>query len=83
MTETIKETGGLIECKYSCSLCGLHRVICRVDARKPDQKIDEWMDNLTAALSADHRKRSPGCNPRTLSEVLIPTTDGPLGSMSS
>jgi hypothetical protein len=30
------------------------------------------MATVGAALSADHRRRSPRCTPKTLSEVMIP-----------
>ena len=67
--------------KYSCTLCGLHRVTCGVEQRVDGQDIVEWMESLGEALSRDHDKRSPGCHPKSLSEVMIPLPDDgdPIG----
>lgn len=64
-----------IEVKYSCALCGLHRVPCNVDARVDGEDIAVWMSAVGAALSRDHDRRSPGCRPKKLSEVMIPLPD--------
>ncbi len=74
----------MIAVKYTCDLCGLHRVTCSIEARKPGQDIAEWMGALGFALSRDHDKRSPGCKPEKLAEVMIPILDGqPMGSNAS
>ncbi len=63
-----------IECKYSCSLCGLHRVSVMVAARTTED-VAVWLEQIaTPALVNDHEARSPGCHPATLSELLIPIT---------
>lgn len=63
-----------IECKYSCFLCGLSRVVFKVRARTVED-ITTWMEDvLTPALVADHSLRSPNCHPDTMSELLVPIT---------
>lgn len=56
---------------YSCVLCGLRRVPCEVPERA-DEDVVAWMEMVGRALSADHDRRSPGCHPESLSEVMIP-----------
>jgi hypothetical protein len=73
-----------IEVKYSCTACKLVRVVCKVRTRRHDEPISAWMPDLTAALVADHGRRSPGCRPKEFAEVMIPVMEGePVGSMSS
>ena len=63
----------MITVKFSCSLCGLHRVETEVMMRKKDQDAVEWMEyHVIPAVRRDHDRRSPGCNPTTLDELLIP-----------
>lgn len=70
-----------IELLYSCALCGLKRTRVKVTARGEDQGISEWMKTVGVELSIDHAIRSPGCRPKTLSEVMIPLPDegDPIG----
>lgn len=62
--------------KYSCALCGLHRVDCSVPARDPGEDIVSYMQNITVLVCIDHDRRSPGCKPKELSELLIPMHEG-------
>ena len=59
--------------KYSCALCGLHRVTVDVQARE-DEPIGEWMEAMARQLAEDHEKRSPICHPKQLTEVMVPMT---------
>lgn len=59
--------------KYSCVLCGLHKVNCEVPARVEGQDVLDWTRNtLGQALTNDHRRRSPQCNATSASDVMIP-----------
>lgn len=62
--------------KYSCALCGLHRVDCSVPARDPGEDIVSYMHNITVLICVDHDRRSPCCHPKELAELLIPMHDG-------
>jgi hypothetical protein len=64
-----------IELKYSCALCGITRVPCVVEERAAGEDIAVWMATVGEALSRDHDRRSPGCRPEKLSEVMIPLPD--------
>jgi len=64
-----------IQCKYSCDLCGIKRQIVTVAARQ-EEDVTTWMDKLCIpALVEDHRQRSPNCQPKSFTEVMIPITD--------
>lgn len=65
----------LIELKYSCS-CGIDRVTVRVDERRPDEDVKVWMDRAVAAVTEDHRQRSPACQAETIDELMIPIPPG-------
>ena len=68
-----------IQCRYSCSDCGIVRAVVTVPARD-DESVTEWMDKTIPLLVADHENRSPHCHPRAFSEVLIPVQDNsPVG----
>ena len=63
-----------IQVKYSCGQCGIHRVVVDVTARSTED-VAEWMERiLTPSLVRDHEARSPHCQPKSLTEVLIPVT---------
>lgn len=62
-----------IQCFYSCPKCGLQKVAVDVRARQAEGLAD-WWDTLLLALADDHRRRSPGCHPKTLTNVMIPMT---------
>lgn len=70
-----------IQCKYSCDLCDLNRVIVTVPARL-DESVTEWMDATIVRICADHTARSPNCHPKTLKELLIPVEDKQKGIQS-
>jgi hypothetical protein len=59
--------------KYTCKPCGIERVALEVPARQTES-VTAWMDATVRRISADHRRRSPHCNARELTELLIPTT---------
>lgn len=61
-----------IRVRYSCNLCGIRGVTVHVPARK-DEDVKEWVEQVMGnALSADHRRRSPECQPQSLQDVMIP-----------
>jgi hypothetical protein len=62
-----------INVSYSCALCGLKKVSCRVPARG-SETVTEWMGVTVQLLAADHQKRSPGCRAEKLDELMIPIT---------
>lgn len=68
-----------IECKYTCNLCGLHRVIVAVPVRKDGEDVKDWIEKIALpSVCEDHAKRSPSCNPRTLAELMIPMDGRPM-----
>lgn len=72
-----------IRCLYSCTACGLVRVPCEVPARRPDEEdVRRWMDQTIRLVAADHQRRSPGCHPETLAELLIPSTGDRIGGVT-
>ncbi len=58
---------------YSCLDCGLIKRPVKVEARG-EEDVRIWMQKMGAALARDHMNRSPGCCPKTLADVTIPTT---------
>lgn len=63
--------------RYSCIPCGLIDIEVPVMERNADDDIKFWFEKiLTPALGVDHLVRSPGCKPKTLSNVKIPLPDG-------
>ncbi len=66
-----------IPLKYSCAVCGLHRVTLDVPAREAEEAIKAWMDHTIHRVAHDHIRRSPGCGARELSELMIPITGRP------
>jgi hypothetical protein len=61
-----------VKVKYSCTLCGVHRVEVDVPARTNEDVVFWMQEVLGLAVSNDHRARSPLCESRTMSEVMIP-----------
>lgn len=60
-------------CKYSCGLCGLKRIEIAVPARQ-EESVTDWMDATVRLVAADHRRRSPGCRAKELTELMVPMT---------
>lgn len=60
-------------CKYSCKLCGIHRAPIDVPSRE-DEDVRVWMDATVRLIAQAHTLRSPHCQARELTELLIPTT---------
>lgn len=56
---------------YSCPECGLVKVRCDVKARGPEDVL-AWMNGVGVELSRDHDRRSPGCHPKELKNLMIP-----------
>ena len=66
----------VIQCKYTCSRCGIYQQIVTVPARE-DEDVVTWLNEVAAAgISADHSRRSPQCTSRTMDELLIPVPEG-------
>lgn len=65
-----------LRCLYSCASCGLSDALCCVPERdEGEADVLAWMQNVaTAALAADHARRSPTCRASALSNVKIPVT---------
>lgn len=63
----------MIEVKYSCRVCGLHRIPVMIEPRDEEDDVVAWVSGpMSIALVADHERRSPGCQPSEFSEVMIP-----------
>lgn len=62
-----------IGCKYSCALCGLKRVEIQLPARG-EESVTDCMQATVNLVAKDHRRRSPHCRAKELTEFLIPTT---------
>jgi hypothetical protein len=64
----------MITVMYSCAGCGVHRVSVAVPARG-DEPVVDWMEKtLMVTLGFDHSARSPFCESRSMSELMIPMT---------
>lgn len=47
-----------------------------VDARRPGQEINEWLDGVVIpAFTADHKKRSPLCQATKLDYLKLPVPE--------
>lgn len=57
---------------YTCGLCDVTDATVQLPARDSEQDLLEWMNQLTAAIQADHLRRSPGCFARKIRHVKIP-----------
>jgi hypothetical protein len=65
--------GDTVRVMYSCALCGLQRVAVDVPAREADEDVMHWsLQTLAGAISVDHRRQSPGCQAKSITEVMIP-----------
>jgi hypothetical protein len=62
-----------IDVQYSCATCRLRRVHLDVPARG-DESVLDWMDATVRLVGKDHRRRSPTCKAKELTEMLIPMT---------
>jgi hypothetical protein len=56
---------------YSCHDCTLVKVPCEVPVRQ-EESVTDWMSKVILWLCEDHAKRSPGCHPKMLHDVMIP-----------
>lgn len=62
----------IIQCKYSCKMCGIHRVVISIPARG-EEDVVAWLHNVCGTtVAADHARRSPLCNATSMSEFMIP-----------
>lgn len=66
---------------YLCD-CLREEASFQVAARARDQDVSDWMKNeVTPALSADHRRRSPLCLRPSVKYLKIPAPEGrPVGT---
>ena len=66
-----------IQCRYSCSDCGLKDVVVTVAARAPGEDILHWMERVCLlAIAQDHSRRSPACLSTKMDELKIPIREG-------
>lgn len=67
-----------IRCFWSCADCKLSRQFVEISERDPDRiDIVRWLEDVAIpALVADHRSKSPLCQPREFSEVGISCPEG-------
>lgn len=82
MSDTNKQT---IRCFYTCDACGIHRHYVDVPERNAEaMDVVTWINDVAApALILDHHARSPGCRPKTMTELGIPHSGGedqPVGT---
>jgi hypothetical protein len=60
---------------YSCVSCGLNKIPLDVPARdSPAVDVVLWMQSTVERVADDHRRRSPSCDAKKLSDLLIPIT---------
>lgn len=66
--------GLTIRVQYSCALCGVQNGSVDVPARmSDDDNVVHWVEQICGnAIGQDHRRRSPTCPARKISEVKIP-----------
>lgn len=70
----------VLECMFSCSLCGAEKVQFGVPVRSSEQSVDDWMNNtFTPAMVDAHKAVSPNCRPEKMAEVYIPTSEVGVG----
>lgn len=60
-----------ITVKYSCGLCRLEKIELLVPARE-NESIDQWLQETIQRIADDHAKRSKGCFPDHLKDIMIP-----------
>ena len=59
--------------RYTCNACGIDDVKVLVRARREDEDIKEWVENVMSWAIIDHHKIfSPKCRARTMANVKIP-----------
>lgn len=64
-----------LEVRYKC-VCMETEVAVRLPFRAADRDVVDWMrEDVGAAISADHRARSPTCARRTMAYVKIPNPE--------
>ncbi len=62
----------VIQCKYSCADCGIHRRVVSIPARTTEE-IKRWMDDVcVVAIAKDHAIQSPTCRATAITELMIP-----------
>lgn len=73
---------GTIEVKYSCFACGVRRQTVVVRARKKDEDVVTFFEEVVVrAVIRKHRAKYPKCSSKKLDEVMVPLgTDGRVGS---
>lgn len=62
-----------IKVRYTCTLCATLDVVVTVPARG-DEDVGKWLDQTAAYIGDDHRRRSPKCVARKMTNLKIPIT---------
>lgn len=65
-----------IVCKFSCALCGVHQHNVAVPARVDDTDVKVWMDATVLLVAKEHKRLSPTCQARELTNLMIPMPKG-------
>ena len=52
----------MFECRYKCARCGITDGFLTLEVEAPDRE-GKWTQQAYAAVSANHRARSPQCAP--------------------
>jgi hypothetical protein len=70
----------VLECMFSCSLCGMVKAKVYVPVRVEGQDIVDWMEKVcTPHIVEAHQMLSPECRAPTLENLLIPISDLGIG----
>ena len=69
-----------VQIQYSCAVCGLTDASVNVPERVIDNVI-HWFEHIAMPrVMEDHRKRSPDCKPKSLTNIKMPIApDGTIG----
>lgn len=63
----------VIQCFYSCHACKLEEIAVNVPVREEGKDLKQWIEEIMMwHFARDHARRSPGCFPRELNDVMIP-----------
>ncbi len=66
----------LITVMYSCKACGLKDRKVIVPERGENQDVVDYMNGtVTECIMDDHARKSPGCNPESLQDLMVPFSE--------
>lgn len=69
-----------LRCLFTCDACGIKDAVCYVPARKDLQEVSDWMNRVCIpTICQAHAVLSPGCSPKTLTNLKIPIDDNSQG----